>query len=61
MSYGELALRTGLSVRTLKRMVATQRVPHIRFGAYSVRFDRAAIEQWITDQTRMPEGKGPTP
>lgn len=51
MSYTGLAVRTGLNVRTLRRLVATGKVPHIRYSARVVRFDRDAIEAWL--KTRM--------
>ena len=51
MSYSGLAIRTGLSIRTLKRLVAGKLIPHIRYTEHSIRFDRAAIEQWITERS----------
>ena len=55
MSYAGLALRTGLSVRTLKRLVASGRIPHIRYSDRVIRFDKGQIEQWIDERCVKPE------
>lgn len=51
MGYNGLSLRTGLNVRTLKRLVASKQIPHIRYSARVVRFDCAAIDEWIRART----------
>jgi excisionase family DNA binding protein len=57
MSYSGLALRTGLSIRTLKRLVAERKIPHIRYTEHSIRFDKAAIEGWITERSEAVKPK----
>jgi excisionase family DNA binding protein len=61
MSYDELQMRTGLSKRTLRRLVAARQVPHIKLSAYAVRFDREEIERWIESRTVKPQAKEQTP
>lgn len=34
------------------------RVPHVRLGRY-VRFERAALEQWLDGRRRGPKGRKP--
>lgn len=51
MSYDGLALRTGLPVLTLRRLVARGQIPHIRYSARVIRFERDAIDAWIKART----------
>ena len=55
--YDGVAVRTGLSKRTIKRMVARHEIPHIRYSARAIRFDRDAIERWIADRSKQPAPK----
>ena len=57
MSYDGVYLMTGVSVRTLKRYVAQNAIPHIRYSARVVRFSREAIKRWISERTRGVETK----
>ena len=43
-----VASMTSLSIRTIKRLVSENSIPHIRIG-YAVRFHLNAIRKWITD------------
>jgi len=54
MGYDGLSLRTGLSVRTLKRLVAAGKVPHVRYSARVIRFNKDEIEDWIGKRTVRP-------
>lgn len=55
MGYDGLSLRTGLSVRALKRLVASGRIPHIRYSGRVIRFSREEIDEWIRQRTVTPE------
>jgi excisionase family DNA binding protein len=57
MGYGSVSVITGLSVRTLKRLVKQRAIPHIRYSAHSVRFDRDAIAAWKAARTVTPDPK----
>jgi excisionase family DNA binding protein len=61
MGYEGLVLRTGLNVRTLKRLVAANKIPHVRYSDRVVRFDREEIERWIESRTVKPQAKEQTP
>lgn len=55
-SYGELAQMTGLSVPTLRNLVAHQGFPHIRVG-HRVLFTPESVRDWFATQVvRLPPG-----
>lgn len=50
--YSTVAMLTGLTVRTLRHLVATGQIPHIRYSSRVVRFDEAEIEAWLAPRRR---------
>lgn len=58
IGYAGLALRTGLSLRQLKRLVAARKIPHIRYSERVVRFNRDEIEDWIQARHVRPDKRG---
>ena len=52
--YPSTAIQTGLTVRTLRHLVATGQIPHIRYGKGVVRFDEDEIERWVMTKRRGP-------
>lgn len=56
LSYTELAELTGIPRGTLSRWVSEGKVPHLRFGTRSVRFDPDEIERWL-DEHRVGGGR----
>lgn len=51
VGYPGASLLTGLKVRSLRRLVAARRIPHIRYSDRVVRFDAAELEQWVAEKT----------
>jgi excisionase family DNA binding protein len=54
VGYAGAQLRTGLTNRTLRHLVATNRIPHIRYSARVVRFDETELEAWVATHRRGP-------
>ncbi len=54
LSYRELSAKIGVPVATLYSWVSLGRVPHIRFSGRLVRFDPAAIAQWLAARAVKP-------
>lgn len=54
IGYSGLALQTGLPMRTLQRLVAQKKIPHVRYSERVVRFNRAEIAEWIAQRTVRP-------
>lgn len=50
--YSTVSLLTGLTVRTLRHLVATGQIPHIRYSSRVIRFDEAEIEAWLAPKRR---------
>lgn len=46
MDVDATAERLGVTVRFVRRLIAERRIPYIKVG-HLVRFDPAAIEEWI--------------
>jgi excisionase family DNA binding protein len=44
----ELAVRLGVSVRYIRRLVAERRIAYVKVG-HLVRFERQAVDLWIED------------
>lgn len=49
----EIAEYTGLSVRTLHRMVSQRRIPFVKMGRL-IKFDRRAMDAWIERHSVKP-------
>ena len=49
IDVGQAAVRLGVSVRYVRRLVSEQRLPYVKVGKF-VRFDLAELEQWIDDR-----------
>lgn len=52
------ALRLGVSVRYIRRLVSEQRLPYIKVGKF-VRFDVCDLESWIDDRRVEPRYRRP--
>lgn len=50
-----VAERLGVTVRHVRRLVAEQRIPFIKWGR-PLRFDPAEIERWIDSARHTPGG-----
>lgn len=55
LNYREAAELLGIQPATLRRWTRRKRVPHLRFGTHSVKFDRAALLLWIDQQRVAPD------
>lgn len=53
LSYRQAAELLGMPIGTLYAYVHDRRIPHIRFGARTVRFDSGELRAWI-DKHRRP-------
>ena len=53
LTVDEAAVRLGISVHTVYKMVSEGRIPHTKIGRL-VRFDPVVLDQWIKQQTVMP-------
>lgn len=51
---------TGIRRGTLASMVSRRQIPHVRIGPRLVRFERAALEEWIGAR-RVPARSGGEP
>lgn len=47
LNYEQAAARIAVSVDTLKGLVRLKRVPHIRIGELTIRFQTQDLDQWI--------------
>lgn len=47
LDYEAVGKMTALKVGTLRWLVHEQRIPHLRFGPRTVRFEQQAIKHWI--------------
>ena len=48
-----VAVRLGVQVRHVRRLVTEQRIPYIKWG-HLLRFDPAEIENWLDGKRRPP-------
>ena len=55
LSIGEVAVRLGVSVRHVRRLVAERRIPFVKWGRL-LRFDPAELEEWI-EHARVPAAR----
>jgi excisionase family DNA binding protein len=46
LTIDQVAVRLGVSVRHVRRLVAERRIPYTKWGKL-LRFESAAIEQWL--------------
>jgi excisionase family DNA binding protein len=53
LTIREAANYMGMSVAFLRKAVRLQRVPHTRIGTKALRFDRTALDQWLTLQSSV--------
>lgn len=53
--YKEASEHTGIPEGTLRSMVSTKTVPHIRIGPRMVLFDLDALDQWLAERTVAPQ------
>lgn len=51
LTIREAANYIGMSVGFLRKAVRLQRVPHTRIGSKALRFDRDALDAWVTAQS----------
>jgi len=58
MDIGQLADYLGVSVRHIRRLVAEQRIPYIKWGTHGskLRFDPDDIDAWIDTWRRPARG-----
>ncbi len=54
ITYSEAAVLLAVPVGTLYAWVHEQRIPHVRMGQRTVRFDKDALTQWIKARTQEP-------
>jgi predicted DNA-binding transcriptional regulator AlpA len=54
IGYEGVAQMTGLKVRTIKSLVASQGIPHFRYSPRVVRFDPDKVEAWMRDRAVEP-------
>lgn len=47
-TYTEAIERLGMPRGTLSRLVMEQRIPHLRLGPRTVRFDPGDLDEWLT-------------
>lgn len=47
LSYPQVAELLGIRVAALRLLVCRKRIPHVRLGPRTVRFEAAAIEAWL--------------
>jgi excisionase family DNA binding protein len=57
--YAEAARFLGLSLATLRGLVARRRIPHARLGPRLVLFDPHALRRWIKARTVRPATEEP--
>jgi excisionase family DNA binding protein len=55
MTYPEAAEYLGMKVNTCYQLVHQGRLPHIRFSARMVRFERRALERFIAKHRVAPK------
>lgn len=48
MDIGSVAVRLGVTVRHVRRLVAERRIPHLKWG-HLLRFDPAEVEEWLEE------------
>lgn len=51
LDVNDVAVRLGVTVRFVRRLVAERRVPYVKVGKF-VRFDPAELEAWVDDARR---------
>ena len=53
----QAAAYLGLPKGTLHRLLASREIPHIRFGAKTIRFDPGELDEWV-DAHRIATERG---
>jgi excisionase family DNA binding protein len=59
MTYEQLCTRYGFRKGTIYSLVHENRIPHVRLGRRFVRFEAAAIEEWIKARSVQPVSESP--
>lgn len=49
-TYADLAALTKIPLGTLRQLVTRKRLPHVRVGPRTVRFDPAVIHAWLASR-----------
>jgi excisionase family DNA binding protein len=57
LTIGEVALRLNVQVRHVRRLVHERRIPYLKWG-HLLRFDPAAIGEWLEEARIAPESAG---
>jgi excisionase family DNA binding protein len=50
LTYRDASRLLQIPVGTLQWMVNDHRIPHVRLGPRTVRFERAALEAWVAER-----------
>jgi excisionase family DNA binding protein len=50
LDYSAAAKRLGVPLGTLYALVCRRLIPHVRLGPRFVRFESAALDQWIAER-----------
>ena len=50
LDYAAVSKMINVSVGTLRWLVHDRRIPHLRLGPRTIRFERRAIERWIAER-----------
>jgi excisionase family DNA binding protein len=53
LNVQEVAHRLNLAVPTIYKMVNQRRIPYVKIGG-ALKFDLAALDEWIKESTVMP-------
>jgi excisionase family DNA binding protein len=53
MTIVEVALRLGVTVRHVRRLVSERRIPYVKWG-HLVRFESTAVARFIEEHTHAP-------
>ncbi len=56
--YKAAAQHTGIPEGTLRSMVSTKTIPHIRVSPRMVLFDAEQLDQWLAERTVAPKVGG---
>lgn len=54
LNITEVAVRLGVDVRHVRRLVNERRIPYLKWG-HLLRFDPDEVEAWLDDARRRPE------
>lgn len=57
LKYKHAAEYSGLPEGTLRSLVSTKKIPHIRIGPRTVLFDSEQLDAWLAERTVKAVGK----